>query len=291
VSDAQDMHDAVVAGDAFNPDRNLILESEYLPRSIDLGARAVDRSVRVIVATRYCVLPVEEKGPLSLERELELRAWLGRREEIFRAWTLPSMRAQRHEPHMWVLLVDRRLMHIVGPRIADDLPPWAYIVPVDPERASSWTLDWFAAPHVEKHTAVVARLDNDDAVADDYCHALATWTRLAKPGPALLSFPHGLQSYAEPLLPPRMALSTTGHFSALVVPAGERLNNALGYMHTLVYRGGLDVPVRQLITTQPMWVEVLHDANLANHPRPGRLLGVDSGAMLYGRFGQYRRAR
>lgn len=256
-----------------HPDANLILESEHLTTTIDLAARKPNRSVRVIVATRYCVLPIEDTEPLTPEREAELRGWLERREDLFRAYTLPSLAAQQHEPEYWVLLVDQRLIHIVAARIQADLPRFAIIVPVPPGRSGGWALDRFLHGTGQDRWTVVPRVDNDDAIAVDYCKALAIWTGLAGPGECLLSFPIGAQigdGYGQE----RLANSVTGHFSALVVPPGGRLNKALAYMHTEVYRGGLDVPVIQLITTQPMWVEVLHGENLANHVRPGPLLDI-----------------
>lgn len=281
MSDAQDMVDivAIATGKkdggrwySTDPQRNLILESEHLPTTIDLAERAPNYGVRMVVVTRYCVLPVEETGDLSPERVAQLRGWLSRREDLFRAYTLPSMLAQQQQP-TWLLLVDTRLMHIVGPAIEADLPSWAYIVPVPPGRASSSILD--DVVQTDRWT-VAARLDNDDAVAVDFVKALAVWQGLSVPAPCLLSFPVGLQHDTRGPLGyrTRLANSVTGHFSALAIPPGGRLNAALGYMHTNVYRadakgGGLDVPVRQLITTQPMWVEVLHSENLANHVRPG----------------------
>lgn len=286
MSDAQDIIDAAAQGRAGRvniegrwapPDANLILESEHLATTIDLEQRPLNRRVRVIVATRYCVLPIEDDQPLTAEREAELRGWLTRRERLFRAYTLPSLWAQQHTPNMWALLVDQRLIHIVGPAIQADLPPWAYIVPVPPGRSAGWMLDRVAEAEPDPRWTVVARVDNDDAIAVDYCKALAIWTGLASPGECLLSFPIGAQTidgYGRD----RLANSTTGHFSARVIAPGGRLNVALSYMHTEVYRGAgngrLGVPVRQLITTQPMWVEVLHGENLANHSRPGPMLEV-----------------
>jgi hypothetical protein len=256
-----------------NLEPNLVLESEHLAINIDLAARAPQYGVRVVVATRYCVLPVEETGALSPRRQDELVGWLARREELFCAWTLPSMLAQAQEP-VWVLLVDRRLVHIVAPRLQADLPGWAYIVPVEPGQASSSRLGQVIKPDAVSWT-VTARVDNDDAVAVDYCKALAIWTSLATPDECLLSFPIGAQASAGGAFAPRLTTAVTGHFSAYVTPPGGRLNKALAYMHTEVYRGGLDVPVRQLVTTQPMWVEVLHDQNVANHARPGPALTSD----------------
>lgn len=280
MSDAQDIIDAAAHEfrHTHDPDlQNLVLENEHLTMTIDLAARPNTSEVRVIVATRYCVLPIEETEPLTAKREAQLRGWLERREELFRAYTLPALAAQQHVPEYWVLFVDTRLIHIVAPRIQADLPPWAIIVPVPPGQSSSSALDKFLYGTGADRWRVVARVDNDDAIAVDYCKALATWVSLAPRGERLLSFPigaqiidgiHGMHGHD------RLSVSVTGHFSALTIPPGGRLNKALAYMHTEVYRGGLDVPVVQLITTQPMWVEVLHGENLANHVRPGPRLDV-----------------
>ena len=281
MSDAQDMIDIAVGTrdgghwPARDAERNLVLESEQLAINIDLAARAPQPGVWVIVATRYCVLPVEDTEPLTPAREQELRGWLQRREELFRAYTLPSMWAQQQEPTAWVLFVDRRLMHLVAPRIQADLPGFAMLVPVEPGQSSSSALDRVWYGRTNDRWTVAGRLDNDDSIAVDYCKALAIWTALAKPGESLLSFPFGAQVAENELFAPRLTTSVTGHFSAYVVPPGGRLNKALGYMHPEVYRGGLDVPVHQLITTQPMWIEVLHTENLANHERPGPALTPD----------------
>lgn len=254
----------------------LILETEHHPRAIDVSAREVDPFARIVVATRYCVLPIEETGTLSNSRVHELAGWLARRRVLFESWTLPSMRAQVRPPDAWVLLVDARLKgQLMWAIDLGLLPPWATVMLVEPGQASSSALAEFVEGlGWDPGPALVVRCDNDDALHVQYLHAAETWLRLVRPAERLLvSFPMGVCTDVARTCPV-LAPSTTGHFSGLYLPDGRGVQAALGYMHTQVYRGGLDVPVRQLITTSPMWCEVLHDDNLANHARPGDLLAA-----------------
>lgn len=185
----------------------------------------------------------------------EGEAWLRARVDLFERFTLPSMRAQTSPPDRWLVYCHS----LAGS------PEWFR------ERTATWDIPWLEPvwlptldqaeltetvfgrlpPEGAEHV-ITARLDNDDAVARDFCQQIRAAARRER---EFINFPSGAQyadgkvyRRADPLSP----------FLAFVEPAKPDLSTVFITRHD---RASDVAPVRQ-IATHPMWMAVIHGGNL-----------------------------
>lgn len=230
--------------------------------------------VTTILVTRYWVDPSE--GAPVIEPD---QAYFDRRAELFLRWCLPSVVAQDRPPTAWIVLASPRVIGMIGDEVLDALEqiPGARLVAV-PERRSFSSV---AKAWIEEGTfrlwepwTVVARLDNDDAIARDYVHTLGCWVTRARPAtPCTLVFSHGVQHDMESNTT-TTDIHSTNHFTAVAYRRGQKDMTPYGPAHTEIYANpagykATAAGIHQILTRYPMWAEILHGDNAANHARPG----------------------
>lgn len=230
--------------------------------------------VTTILVTRYWVDPTE--GALNVHADVE---YFKRRAELFLHWCLPSVTAQTRIPDAWLILVSERVHLMLGPdvlRAIRDLP-YAHVVEVPEGRSfSSIARAWVTARayRIREPWTVVARLDNDDSIARDYVHTLGCWVSRARPAtPATLVFPFGVQ-HDTTTGHTTVDMHSTNHFTAVTYRRGQTDVMPYGPAHTEIYTDrakykSTATGIHQILTRYPMWAEILHDDNAANHLRPG----------------------
>lgn len=245
--------------------------------------------VTTVLVTRYWVDPTE--GARLVEPD---QAYFDRRAELFLRWCLPSVAAQTRPPEAWLILLSPRVIGMIGAEVKDAINsvPGAHVVPVPEGRSfSSVAKAWMANRTLRlwEPWTVVARLDNDDAISRDYVHTLGCWVTRARPGtPCTLVFPHGVQYHTDTGTT-TTDIHSTNHFTAVAYKRGQRDITPYGPAHTEIYADpakhkSTSAGIHQILTRYPMWAEILHDDNAANHARPGPELWAGAGD-LYERFG------
>lgn len=230
--------------------------------------------VTTILVTRYWVDPSE--GAPMIEPDA---AYFERRAELFLRWCLPSVAAQTRPPEAWVILLSPRVIGMIGADVKDAINelPFAHVVPVPEGRSfSSIARQWIEnrAYRIWEPWTVVARLDNDDAIARDYVHALGCWVVRARPStPCTLVFPHGVQHHMGSNTT-TTDIHSTNHFTAVAYRRGQKDVMPYGPAHTEIYADrakhkSTSAGIHQILTRYPMWAEILHGDNAANHARGG----------------------
>lgn len=181
-------------------------------------------------------------------------AWLRARVDLFERFTLPSMRAQTAPPDRWLIYCHS----LAGS------PAWFR------ERAATWDIPWLEPvwlPTLDQaeltatvferlpegaEQVITTRLDNDDAVARDFCQQIRAAAGAER---EFINFPSGAQ-YADGKLYRRADPSSP--FLSFVEPAGPGLATVYIVGHD---RASEAAPVRQ-VATHPMWMAVIHGRNL-----------------------------
>ncbi len=184
--------------------------------------------------------------------------WLLPRLKLFETFCLPSMEAQL-VPHQWLLLCDAN----TPPDVQERLNSYEACTPIWVEGVLS---DQRIARLVSERLRpsathlITTRLDNDDAIADDFL--LRVQNAFAGQDSTYLNFPFGYQWQDGKLY---HSVQLANPFLSYV----ERVRQSVRTPRvTTVYSGQHSflrtiAPVQQL-WAPPMWVQVLHGGNVAN---------------------------
>jgi len=205
-----------------------------------------------LVITRFNVSVNYASGGRGLEPE-----WLDERFHLFERYCLPSLARQRGA-FEWLVLMDAETPEPYRARIEaharDGLLRPVYVT----GRLTDSRIAEIASARVGKtaNCLVTTRIDNDDAVADDFLSHIQSKVRLQR---EFLNFALGYQLFEGSLY---LWFDPSGPFLTLVEPLSG------GRLPTTVYCGphetlGSVAPIRQLYTW-PRWVQVIHGANLEN---------------------------
>lgn len=204
-----------------------------------------------LVLTRFSAVPAEGAPPAHPD-------WLRYRLAFFYDTAYPSMRSQRAPtPFRWLVLFDDRCPQDFRAEV-EDLAAGVF-TPI-------WTRQTFHrrvfAPYVrriaERPYLITTRLDSDDAVARDFIAAVQR--RFAPRDLLFVSFTRGLQIDRSGAVYRRDQLS--GSFLSLV----ERRVGGRDPMTVYASRHERAASLGPVLEVQadPMWIQVLHGANLAN---------------------------
>lgn len=255
---------------------NLVLPDGRLRHNMQPAGCQRSDEVAAVLITRYWV---SDRSAMPPAEYWEHRA------DLFRTWCAPSVRAQTRKPDAWLILVSDWAVGLIGDKVhatIDELP-YAHLVTVPDGRShGAETKRWVTDLHPELQTGhawtIACRFDNDDAIARDYLDVLTKWIPRAKPPtPCTLVLSHGLQHRLQTDTT-MLDMNGTNHFTGILT-RGRQFLGAFGPNHTEIYKErdpSLAGGVHQIQTRWPMWAEILHRANAANHPRPGPTVTFDS---------------
>lgn len=185
--------------------------------------------------------------------------WLQYRLGFFYDVTWPSVRAQTVPP-TWLVLLDDRCsdgFRATVEELAEGVfvPVWTH----EPFRRDSFAAPVVAATEGSGATHLITtRLDSDDAVAVDFCAAVRR--ELASEEGLFVNFTRGLQ------IDRSGAVLRTDVVSSPFLSFAERRRPGVPPETVFVVkhaRARSHAPVRE-VRAPPMWVQVVHDANLSN---------------------------
>lgn len=192
-------------------------------------------------------------------------AWLRERILLFQKYCLPSMAAQDNRHFTWLVLCDsgspdwfRREMVAMGEGIYE---------PVFVEGAfDSSVASEIVGLRCASRFVVTTRLDNDDAAASDFI----TEIQRAYSGQRreFINLVNGAQFAKGKLY---LRPYTQNPFCSLVEEVGADGPETVFAAHH--YRIAAHGPVRNVATSHPMWLQVVHDGNVLNE-----IVGLRTGA-------------
>jgi hypothetical protein len=201
--------------------------------------------------------------------------WLEERQRLFEHYCLPSVvLAERSSPSVtWVLLcaVDsppslRRFMAQV-----EQLHPWIVAMYVEESVLISDIVDESLKQRTNKpcQFLLTTRLDSDDAVGRDFVkdlrqaaeRSLELESRGKRELPALINFPFGCQTVQERLY---FSADLGNPFISFLEERyeDEPIVSCYSGTHRDLHRSARTV--RQLMTSGPSWLQVIHGSNEAN---------------------------
>jgi len=186
-------------------------------------------------------------------------AWLRGRVELFERFTLPSMRSQTVPPDAWLLYCSENSPAWFRERIDEWAVPWLDVAWIPDRGEWQWLAQRGDVPWSDRvrelldgsSDVVTSRLDNDDAVARDFCERVRRASRGRR---EFINFPNGAQ-YGEGRVYLRPDRSSP--FLSLVEPAGAGVQTVFAFGHS---RASKWAPIRQVFS-HPMWLGVVHGEN------------------------------
>lgn len=248
------------------------------------GAQPADSEAFTMLVTNYFVAEQEALG-------FGASQWLESRLPLFEKYTLPSVSTGIRKPDVWLLLVSDWVLPLLDPLRAS-IKPYAYIeilVVEDSGKRDRAIKEWLTnnKQRVGDGPVISARVDNDDAISRDYLHLSHLWLSSvsSRPSPNVaLAYPYGLQ-FAESSRVTYVDMQNNNHFMTIISDNPESFPG-LFQNHRLLYSEDrlASLPVREVVTRRPVWLEVVHGANALNSARKAERVMLDSSAYRY-RFG------
>ncbi|MGP1255098.1 MAG: glycosyltransferase [Kiloniellales bacterium] len=210
------------------------------------------------ILTRFNVLKKEQT-----QSDAPGLDWLTHRFDLFEKFCLPSVLSQSESDFRWLIYFDKETPSQFQARVRSYTDN--RIVPrfVPPGGATLDKVTQHIRFELRNQTEwlLTTRLDNDDAIARDFCSKLRD--NIESLEPQALNFPNGV-IYAN-----GRVFTHSDHSNAFI-SALERTSDFktawFGY-HTEVSKF---LPIKQ-VPTLPMWMQVVHEKNISNVVR-GKLL-------------------
>lgn len=227
--------------------------------------RTLDIKSSVFLLTRFNLnLFPKDKDGLSTRTE----EWLTDRCGLFEKYCFPSVFNQSYKEFIWIVLFDDNTPDQYKDRIASYQDKMKNFLPV-----------YFSSEEARNHKRLVnrvitdykdespylitARVDNDDALHRDFIKNVALLKDKGKDSIHFFSFGNGLQYYVNSNLAIKLQyvknhflVSVSNHYDK------DHVRNILEFLHPSIADYG--VPFTCIKTTEPMWVEVVHQHNVNN---------------------------
>ena len=183
-------------------------------------------------------------------------AWLLERLQLFEKYCVPSFKNQTTRRFTWLVFLDSHSPEWFREKVAAlsiDLFCPVYVEgPFSQELLSKTIGDLCTTPSV-----ITTRVDNDDAVADDFIETIQKC--FVGQNRLFVNLVNGAQ-YANQKL--YLRPYTKNPFSSLIETPGEELPATVFVEHH--YRIDAYAPVLNIRTRHPMWLQVVHGGNVLN---------------------------
>lgn len=210
------------------------------------------------VLTRFNIASPGREAPIR-----NTPGWLTRRFELFETYCLPSMAGQDVQDFCWLIYFDEQTPEQFRQRIraAQAIVPF-HAVYVETFRASLAAHDIAARLDPSSTRVLTTRLDNDDAVSHDFLARIRN-AAATLPDGTMLNFSEGVALRKGRLYSAR---DESNPFTSLIEGAAGAQTIWAAPHTELVTR----FPTHQIVT-DPCWLQVVHDENVANRIKGKRL--------------------
>ena len=227
--------------------------------------RTLDIKSSVFLLTRFNLnlFPKDKEG-LSTRTE----EWLADRFRLFEKYCFPSVLNQSYYDFIWIVLFDDKTPAKYKEKIASYQDKMRNFLPVyfsseEAKNHKRLVNKLIAEFKDESPYLVTARVDNDDALHKDFIKNAAQLKEQTKDPNHFFSFGNGLQYYVKKNFAVKLRY-VKNHFLISVLNHYDKdhIRNILEFLHPSIADYG--VPFACINTTEPMWVEVVHQHNVNN---------------------------
>jgi len=211
--------------------------------------------------------------------------WLENRLLFFKKYTLPSVQNQVQHPYRWYLYASSKHKELTLDLLGK-LPPWCKIIFIPQLTTNRVDLTTICIPALTRRQickndhsnqpVIIARLDSDDMISFDYIKILVNvasyFLEVGFSQSVVVAFSYGLQynvkgktfnilNWPEPA------------FAASVFPRfGTNTPLITEFAHDSI---PISIPLTHIVTTQPMWVQLITSTNISNRSNGFRVNDPD----------------
>lgn len=218
-----------------------------------------DAATSHFVLTRFNIASPGREAPIR-----NSPGWLERRFALFEQYCLPSMAAQTARDFVWLIYFDENTPQQFRNRIERARGECAFtprfVGPFSVEQAKDDVQAILSGPH---DLVLTTRLDNDDAVSNDFITRIRNAAEGAESG-TVLNFTYGLAMNAGRIY---TASDHSNPFTTMVERQVSRPQTVWSAQH---HELGQKYRVIQ-IEAPPVWLQVVHGENVTNRIRGKRL--------------------
>ncbi len=219
------------------------------------------------ILTRFNVASPGREAPIR-----NSPGWLSRRFDLFEDYCLPSMAAQTVKDFRWLIYFDEQTPANFRDRITQAQTAVAFdAIFVGPFHAGLAAVDVTARLHGDKGRLVTTRLDNDDAVSNDFLMQVQA-AAAGLPDGTIINFRKGIALSKGRLF---VADDDSNPFTSMVEQAAGAKTIWAAPHTQLKTQFALEQ-----VTIEPCWLQVVHGENVANRIKGRQLSSHD----VLGRF-------
>lgn len=193
--------------------------------------------------------------------------WLERRLELFRNFTMPSIKAQTNQNFTTVMLVDPDTPEEIKQELRDELNATLYLT------ESWWAVDrgdlvedvneefseFFFGLYKDVDWIITSRCDSDDALANNYIEVTQEMFRNKE---EFIIYPNGVM-WLKDTQESYVKLTNSPPFGSLVEPGATPPKTVFYMSHGHIPR----MKEYQRCGPELMWIHTYHGENLATKPR------------------------
>lgn len=187
--------------------------------------------------------------------------YLSKRFEIFHQFTYPSMKGQVCKNFEWLVFFDTQTPEKYKKIIEEcqkDCPEFLPLF-IDNDAQFQEAVDKIFEMSNAEYIATT-RIDNDDAVNVRFVEAIQTYIREIGMGRYAFGFSDGIQYDTK-----RKIASTyhfpLNHFTTMLTPIQTQTQTIYAFNHTKIAE---NIDFRNVMETEPMWLELVHGSNVSN---------------------------
>jgi len=191
--------------------------------------------------------------------------WMESRWKLFTKYCVPSVANQKNKNFVWIVVVDPDTPVYWFDRIGDVVPTDTIVVAGKNFRQAA--IDTIETVLSDEDRVVTSRCDNDDCIHQDFIGNIQDWFRIRN-RTGVLTYPKGLvwNPKKDNLYHLRYVKN---HFLTFIEKRGIKpVKTVLRARHTALTDRYKTFNVE---TDAHMWLEIIHDDNLANYSRGDKI--------------------
>lgn len=192
--------------------------------------------------------------------------YLTERFRLFEKYTVPSVKAQTTDNFIWIICFDSKTPTIFKNQISALHEQHKHFIPlfINENDDLNEEIKEIICSY-EGEISITSRIDNDDAIAISYIEEIQKIAKEQYSEKYAVIFNDGFQYNEKDCIVSRYHFPKN-HFSSLIEIASEPSNIIIDFGHM-----NIDdyLPIRDINTPNPMWLEVIHSNNVSNRSHMG----------------------
>lgn len=244
----------------------------------------MQKTIKHFLLTRFNVI-MPSSGLSRQLNEIDVATdieYLTERFRLFKKYTIPSIKSQTSDNFTWIICFDSETPSAFKNQISTLHENNKRFIPIfinENDDLNAKIKEIICS--YEADICITSRIDNDDAIAVSYIEEVQKLAREQYSKKYVAIFNDGFQYNEKDCIVSRYHFPKN-HFSSLIEVASKPSNIITEFGHMNI---GDHLPVREINTIEPMWLEVIHSNNVSNRSHMGGSNSIVKDKNALNRFG------